>query len=126
SGTSGSWRQHDELSITTAPWAAILGDHSLDTSEPADIRQMSVAEKSYCSSAFTLRILSPYETSTPMLLRDARATTSSAGNVRSARMLSISRPTLPVAPTTATLKPMAELRERTVLPHMGMPGAARF
>jgi len=34
---------------------------------------------------------------------NASATTSSAGNLRSSRMLSISRPTLPVAPTTATL-----------------------
>src|SRR6187402_285976 len=41
-----------------------------------------------------------------MLLREASATTSSAGKPRSSRMLSISRPTLPVAPTTATLKPM--------------------
>ena len=45
-----------------------------------------------------------------MLLREASATTSSAGKRRSARMLSISRPTLPVAPTTATLKPI-ELSE---------------
>jgi len=33
----------------------------------------------------------------------ASAWTVSAGNCRSARMLSISRPTLPVAPTTATV-----------------------
>src|SRR5215210_5235906 len=44
-----------------------------------------------------------------MLRREASATTSSAGNPRSARMLSISRPTLPVAPTTATLKPITFL-----------------
>ena len=37
------------------------------------------------------------------LRRDAMATTSSAGKLRSARMLSSSCPTLPVAPTTATL-----------------------
>ena len=37
---------------------------------------------------------------------EASATTSSAGNWRSARISSISRPTLPVAPTTATLKPI--------------------
>ena len=46
SGTSASLRQHEELSITTAPVAAILGDHSFDTAEPADIRQMSMSEKS--------------------------------------------------------------------------------
>ena len=46
SGTSGSMRQADELSITTAPAAAIFGDHSFDTAPPADIRQMSTSEKS--------------------------------------------------------------------------------
>jgi hypothetical protein len=46
SGTSGSMRQVDELSITTAPAAAIFGDHSFDTVPPADIRQMSISLKS--------------------------------------------------------------------------------
>ena len=46
SGTSGSYRQADELSITTAPAAAIFGDHSFDTAPPADIRQISTPEKS--------------------------------------------------------------------------------
>jgi hypothetical protein len=46
SGTSGSIRQADELSITTAPAAPILGDHSFDTAPPADIRQISTSEKS--------------------------------------------------------------------------------
>ena len=46
SGTSGSIRQADELSITTAPAAAIFGDHSFDTEPPADIRQISTSEKS--------------------------------------------------------------------------------
>jgi hypothetical protein len=88
--------------MTTAPAAAIFGDHSFDTAEPADIRQMSTSEKSWCSSVFTLSTLSPKLTSVPRLRREASATTSSAGKARSARMFSISRPTLPVAPTTAT------------------------
>jgi hypothetical protein len=46
SGTSGSMRHAEELSITTAPCAPIFGDHSFDTSPPADIRQMSTSEKS--------------------------------------------------------------------------------
>ena len=32
--------------MTTQPGAAIFGDHSFDTLPPADIRQMSVSEKS--------------------------------------------------------------------------------
>src|SRR5205085_3261748 len=67
SGTSGSIRHADELSITTAPAAPILGDHSFDTAPPADIRQMSVSPKSKCSSALHFRVRSPYDTSTPML-----------------------------------------------------------
>jgi hypothetical protein len=46
-----------------------------------------------------------------MLRRDASATTSSAGNFRSSRMLSISRPTLPVAPTTRLCNPSFTLLE---------------
>ena len=32
--------------MTTQPWRPIFGDHSLETVPPADIRQMSVSEKS--------------------------------------------------------------------------------
>jgi hypothetical protein len=32
--------------MTTQPCAPIRGDHSLETAPPADIRQMSVSEKS--------------------------------------------------------------------------------
>jgi hypothetical protein len=46
SGTSGSIRQADELSMTTQPRAPILGEYSFDTEPPADIKQMSVSEKS--------------------------------------------------------------------------------
>src|SRR5436190_565271 len=56
SGTSGSVRQNEELSITTAPAAAILGAQSLATGEPADIRQISTSEKSQCSRALTLSV----------------------------------------------------------------------
>src|SRR5207248_11401257 len=58
-GTSGSIRQAEELSITTAPCAAIFGDHSFDTAAPADIRQMSTSEKSKFSRALTFRVRSP-------------------------------------------------------------------
>src|SRR6201995_660638 len=60
-GTSGSIRHADELSITTAPAAAIFGDHSLDTEPPADIRQISTSLKSKFSRAFTFSVRSPYE-----------------------------------------------------------------
>ena len=89
--------------MTMGPSAPILGDHSLETAEPADISTKSTWEKSNCSRSLHFRVLSPKETSTPMDLREAMAKHSSTGNSRSARIFSISRPTLPVAPTTATL-----------------------
>jgi hypothetical protein len=52
----------------------------------------------------TFRVLSsPNETSRPIDRSEASAITSSTGNSRSASVCSISRPTFPVAPITATL-----------------------
>src|SRR3981081_1228009 len=92
--------------MTTQPCSPILGEHSFDTVPPTDIRQMSVPLKSKFSSDLHFKTLSPKETSVPIERGDASATTSSAGNRRSARISSISRPTFPVAPTTASLKPI--------------------
>ncbi len=65
---------------------------------------MSMPRKSVVARSRTFRVRSsPYETSLPTDRADASAITSSAGNERSASVCSISRPTLPVAPTTATL-----------------------
>ena len=89
--------------MTTQPLVAMRGDHSLETLPPADIRQKSMVEKSNPSRSLHFKVFSPKDTSTPTERRDARACTSLTGNWRSARIDSISRPTLPVAPTTATL-----------------------
>ena len=62
----------------------------------------------------------------PMERFEASATTSSTGNWRSARMSSISRPTLPVAPTTATLKPMAFVLLLKLLPARLSCGPAKI
>ena len=89
--------------MTTQPVAAIRGDHSFYTVPPADIRQKSIPEKSKVARSLHLRVASPNVTSAPSERREAIAYTSRAGNWRSLRIDSISRPTLPVAPTTATL-----------------------
>jgi hypothetical protein len=102
SGTSGCMRQAEELSITTAPAAPIFSDQALDTSPPADISTISTLEKSKLSMSSHLMVLSPKLTSWPMERREATAWSLSTGNFSSSRMTSISRPTLPVAPTTAT------------------------
>ena len=100
-------RKADELSITTQPAAAATGPHFRETSLPAENKAISAWEKSNLSSALTFRGLSPKNASLPTERVEARATTSSAGKVRSCRIFSISRPTFPVAPTTATLTPMS-------------------
>ena len=102
SGTSGSLRKAEELSITMGPALPIFSDQARETSPPADIRTRSTLEKSNCSMSWHLMVLSPNETSTPLDLREAMAWISSTGNSSSSRMFSISRPTLPVAPTIAT------------------------
>ena len=77
--------------MTTQPWPAIFGAHSFETAPPADIRQISVRLKSKFSSDLHFKILSPKETSVPIERGDASATTSSAGNRRSARISSMVR-----------------------------------
>jgi len=89
--------------MTMQPWTPIRGAHSLETPEPADIRQKSTPRKSNVSRSRHLSVFSPKETSVPIERREASANTSSAGKRRSLSTFIISRPTLPVAPTTATL-----------------------
>ncbi len=82
---------------------AALGAYSFVASEPMANSAMSQPVKSKVSRSWVLRVLSPKLTSVPSDRRLASAAISSTGNWRSARMFSISRPTLPVAPATATL-----------------------
>ncbi len=107
SGTSGSIRKCDVLSMTTAPAAAARGACFSETAAPGEKRAMSMPAKSNVASDCTFKgVSSPKETSRPLEVSEARATTSSAGNARSARICSISWPTAPVAPTMAMRYPM--------------------
>ena len=101
-GTSGSMRQAEELSITTAPARPILSLQARETSPPALISTMSTVEKSKPSMSSHFTLVSPKSIGRPMDLREASACSLSTGNFSSSRMTSISRPTLPVAPTIAT------------------------
>jgi hypothetical protein len=97
-------RQYDVLSITTAPALAARGLCSADTLAPGELNTMSTPLKSNFARSWTFRIdLSPNDAFRPTEREDASATTSSAGKFLSARICNISRPTFPVAPTTATL-----------------------
>ena len=72
-GTSGSMRQAELLSMTTAPLAAIFGDQILDTSPPALINAISTLPKSKVSRSRHFSVLSPKLTSLPMDFREATA-----------------------------------------------------
>src|SRR5580693_9961951 len=101
-------RQCDVLSITTAPALAARGLCSADTLAPGELNTMSMPLKSNFARSWTFSTdLSPNDVCLPTERAEANATTSSAGKFLSARICNISRPTLPVAPTTATLYPMA-------------------
>ncbi len=90
--------------MTTQPASAARGACTAETDAPGLNRPMSQPRKSKVSRFFTLSTcLSPNDTSEPVDRPEARATTSDTGKLRSARVFNISRPTAPVAPTTATL-----------------------
>ena len=104
SGISGSMRKWLVLSITTQPCAAARGACTAEIDAPGLNNPISQPVKSKVSRFCTLSTcFSPNETSWPTERAEARAATSLTGNLRSARVFNISRPTAPVAPTTATL-----------------------
>src|SRR3546814_434294 len=103
SGTSASWRKAEELSITTAPAAANFGAYSFETAPPAENSAMSTPAGSKLARSWTSTSSSPKATYPPADRSLASATISPTGNPRSASTDSITSPTAPVAPTTATL-----------------------
>src|SRR3954453_19377052 len=101
-------RQYDVLSITIAPALTARGLCSAETLAPGELSTMSTPLKSNLARSWTFSTRSsPNEVWRPTDCYGASATTSSTGKFRSAKICSISRRTLPVAPTTATLYPMA-------------------
>ena len=90
--------------MITAPALAARAAKAAEILAPAEESTMSVPAKSKASSDCTVSTdFSPNDTWRPTDRSDASATISSAGKSRSASVCSISRPTFPVAPTTATL-----------------------
>jgi len=73
SGTSGSMRKAEELSMTMGPASPIFGDQILEKLPETLISTRSTVEKSNCSMSWHLMIFSPKETSTPMDFRLAMA-----------------------------------------------------
>ena len=99
SGTSSSIRHFDELSTTIAPASAKRGAHSPDVEPPAEKIARS---KPWIVSSVSGWTISPPSSSRPAERSEANGTTSRAGKPRSRSSCSITPPTWPVAPTTAT------------------------
>src|SRR5918995_3064718 len=72
SGTSGSMRHADELSMTTAPAAANLGASSLDDVAPAENRAMSRPDTSAVAASSTVISASPQGSVVPAERADAK------------------------------------------------------
>ena len=99
SGTSGSRRNADELSITVASAATKRGAHSREVAAPAENRAMS--KPSMSAPGSRARTVSPPSSWRPAERAEAKATISSAANRRARSSSSMVVPTTPVAPTTA-------------------------
>ncbi len=99
SGTSSLIRHLEELSTTIAPASTNRGAHSPDVAPPAEKIARSKPWIVSSDSGWTTR---PPSSSRPAERSDANGTISRAGNARSRRSRSITVPTCPVAPTTAT------------------------
>ena len=107
SGTSGSIRQAEELSMTIAPAAANRGACSLDVEPPAENSAMSMPDRSAVSaSSTTIWRTEPsaagHGNVEPADRDEAKNRISSTGKWRSTSSRRITAPTWPVAPTTAT------------------------
>ena len=105
SGTSGSLRHAEELSTTTAPAAANLGAYSREAVAPAEKIAMSIPEKSAVATSSTMTSVPFHGRVDPAERADAKKRIVSTGKLRSSKIVRITRPTWPVAPTTATVKP---------------------
>jgi hypothetical protein len=95
-------RQADELSITVVPASANLGASFLEVLPPAENIAISGAREIASSALITLWPLFLKLTVFPTDLSEATGMNSETGKFFSSSILSISLPTNPVAPTTAT------------------------
>ena len=111
SGTSGSIRQAEELSITTAPAAANLGASSREVAAPAKNRTISSPAGSAAAASSTAISRPPQYSRLPADRDEANKRTVSVEKRRSARTRRIASPTTPVAPTIPILRPINASRE---------------
>ncbi len=102
SGTSGSIRQADELSTTTAPAATTFGAVARDAPLPLENSARSRPLKSAVAVSSTVISPSRHGSRVPAERAEAKNRSSVTGNPRSASNVRITPPTCPVAPNTPT------------------------
>ena len=102
SGTSASIRNAPELSTTTAPRDAAIGAHSAEISSGTSNIATSMPSNDSGVSATTVSSSPRHLSFFPALRADAIKRISPHTSGRSDKMLSITVPTAPVAPTTAS------------------------
>ena len=100
-GTFGSIRNAPELSTTTAPRAAAIGAHSAETSSGTSNIATSMPSNASGERATTVSSSPRHINFLPALRAEAIRRISPHTSLRSDKMLSITVPTAPVAPTTA-------------------------
>ncbi|MBU3743360.1 MAG: hypothetical protein FGM61_02275 [Sediminibacterium sp.] len=98
----GSILQAELLSITYVPTSANLGAHSNEVSPPAEKIATSGFIETAVSKPTTLNDCDPNEISCPTDFSEATGINSVIGKFCSRNTVSITLPTIPVAPTTAT------------------------
>ena len=99
SGTSGSMRHADELSITVTPHAAKRGASSREDLPPAEKSAMSRPVGSAVDASSTVTSPPFHGSFVPADRADAKKRMALTGNFRSARTARMTLPTWPVAPT---------------------------
>src|SRR5437773_9770657 len=104
SGTESSIRNALELSTTTQPALAAIGANSFEMLPPALNRAMSTPSNDFGVNSCTAISFGPALTFLPADRAEASNVNFPTGKPRRSRVLIISAPTAPVAPTTATCR----------------------
>ncbi len=96
--------------MTTAPASRAIGAYSFEAAPEAEMKTKSAPLNDSCVVASTVIWPSPKAMRLPAERSVARSLSPLIGKRRSAAILRNSRPTTPVAPTTATLYCLAGMR----------------
>ncbi len=102
SGTAGSMRNAEELSMTVAPARTAMGANFFEMALPAENSAMSTPSKLASVSSCTRSGAPRNVSSLPAERAEAYSRSEASGKARRSRHPIISTPTAPVAPTIAT------------------------